>query len=285
MRIFTDQRTYWTLLLVIVLAGCMPSFAPSPVQESPPSPTTTTPPTDTPVPPTNTPVPPTDTPTPMPTDTPVPPTDTPVPPTATRPPTATPAPTPIVTIPRGWSPVVDTRLGYSLATPFGWLTFDLQGGDLDRIAGMLGGETAARQLREFLDSPDGENIGILAVEPDVTQLFARPPFPMFLNVSVAPLADGITDEQLTAFVERSTTLFGDAQLESIEIGTINNLRAIQVVGVSDLSSRGINVNAHLVITGLHVNQKIYILTMATRQNTASSKQALIDQIIGTFRPE
>ena len=47
MRIFTDQRTYWPLLLVLVLAGCMRPFAPPPVQEIPPSPTATTSPTDT----------------------------------------------------------------------------------------------------------------------------------------------------------------------------------------------------------------------------------------------
>ena len=109
-------------------------------------------------------------------------------PTSTPTPTASPVPTPVVKIPTGWKRIEDDRLGYSLAVPFPWITFDLQSGLLDPIASMLGGEEAVDLLREFLNSPEGANIGILAIEPDISQLFARPPFPMFLNVSVAPLS-------------------------------------------------------------------------------------------------
>ena len=37
--------------------------------------------------------------------------------------------------------------------------------------------------------------------PDPSELFARPPFPTFLNVSVAHFPDGVTDEQWVALVE------------------------------------------------------------------------------------
>ena len=180
---------------------------------------------------------------------------------------------------------MDERLGYSLAVPRNWVPFDLQSGDVDRLASLLGGEAAAQPMREFLDTPEGKNLGALAVEPDMSQLFASPPFPMFLNVSTASLSDNVTAEQWVAFVKRSLSAFGDFQLDSIELGTINSLPALQVVGVSDLSSMGIDVTAHLVITILRANQTAYTLTIATRSNTASAKQQLIDQIVGTFRPD
>ena len=64
---------------------------------------------------------PTFTPTPVPTPTPTPePTPTPKPGETPIPPTPTPIPTPQVTIPNGFSPVVDDNLGYSFAVPSGW---------------------------------------------------------------------------------------------------------------------------------------------------------------------
>ena len=80
-------------------------------------------------------------------------------------------------IPQGWKRIEDDRLGYSLAVPFPWLTFDLQSRVLDPVANLLGGEDAMKLLREFLDSPEGSSLGILAVEPDLSQLFGQPTFP------------------------------------------------------------------------------------------------------------
>ena len=275
------KQTYWVVLIVLALtlAGCNRNRSAEATATPPPPPTATpVPPTDTPVPPTATPVPPTDTPVP-PTDTPVPATDTPVPPTVT------PAPEPIVTIPRGWKAVMDERLGYSLAVPATWLTFDLQSGDLDRVAGMLGGPTAAKQLNDFLSTPAGKNLGVLGVEPDMSQLFASPPFPMFLNVSIAPLADDLSEEALIAFVERAAGQFGDAELTSVKPGTINNLPGLQVVAAADLTDLGVAVTARLVVTALRANNTAYILVIGTRPEAAGAKQATIDQIVGTFRPE
>ena len=207
-------------------------------------------------------------------------------PTSTPTPTASPVPTPVVKIPKGWKRIEDDRLGYSLAVPFPWITFDLQSRLLDPIAGMLGGEEAVDLLGEFLDSPEGANIGILAIEPDISQLFARPPFPMFLNVSVAPLPDNVTADQLVAFVKRSAETMEDAQLHSIRTGAVNGLPALQAVLTADLGgSIGLELSPHLVITVVRANQTAYILTIATRSNSAADKQALINQIVGTFLPE
>ena len=207
-------------------------------------------------------------------------------PAPTLTPTASPVPTPVVKIPTGWKRIEDDRLGYSLAVPFPWITFDLQSGLLDPIASMLGGEEAVDLLREFLNSPEGANIGILAIEPDISQLFARPPFPMFLNISVAPLSDDVTADQLVAFVKRSAETMEDAQLHSIRSGAVNEMPALQAVVTADLGgSIGLELAPHLVITVVRANQTAYILTIATRSNSAAAKQALINQIVGTFLPE
>ena len=219
------------------------------------------------------------------------PTSTPTPaamlsPTTSPTPTASPLPLPTVEVPKGWKRIEDDRLGYSLAVPFQWVTFDLQSGLLDPIASMLGGEEAVDLLREFLNSPEGANIGILAIEPDISQLFARPPFPMFLNVSVAPLSDDVTADQLVAFVKRSAETMEDAQLHSIRTGAVNEMPALRAVVTADLGgSIGLELAPHLVITVVRANQTAYILTIATRSNSAAAKQALINQIVGTFLPE
>ena len=194
-------------------------------------------------------------------------------------------PRPVVIIPQGWKRIEDDRLGYSLAVPFPWLTFDLQSRVLDPVANLLGGEDAMELLREFLDSPEGSSLGILAVEPDLSQLFASPPFPMFLNVSIAPMPDEVTAEQLVAFVKGSAETIDDVQLHSIRTGAVNEMPALQVVASADLSGMDFDVAPHLVIMILRANQTAYILTIATRSNAASAKQALIDQIVGTFRPD
>ena len=55
--------------------------------------------------------------------------------TATPTPLPSPPPTsaadPDVQIPAGWKRIEDDRLGYSLAVPFSWLTFDLHSGALE----------------------------------------------------------------------------------------------------------------------------------------------------------
>ena len=178
-------------------------------------------------------------------------------PTSTPTQVASATPKSVVIIPQGWKRIEDDRLGYSLAVPFPWLTFDLQSRVLDPVANLLGGEDAMKLLREFLDSPEGSSLGILAVEPDLSQLFASPPFPMFLNVSIAPMPDEVTAEQLVAFVKGSAETLDDVQLYSIRTGAVNEMPALQVVANADLSGMGFDVAPHLVITILRANQTAY----------------------------
>ncbi len=211
-------------------------------------------------------------------------------PTATPTPTPVPSPTPTsaadqdVQVPAGWKRIEDDRLGYSLAVPFKWLTFDLHSGALDPIAGLLGGKTATYFLREFLDSPEGENFGILAIEPDITQLFANPPFPPFLNVSTFPWPEDLTAEQLVGFIQNSAENLDDVQLHSVMTGAVSGMPALRAIVTANLSGIGFDIVPYVVVTVLRANQTAYILTVANRVQTAAAKQLLIEQIVGTFRP-
>lgn len=188
------------------------------------------------------------------------------------------------TAPPGWKTLVDRSLGYSLAVPADWQTLDLHGADLERMAGVLGGEVATRPLRRYLATPAGENLGLFAIEPDARELYARPPFPTFLNVSVAPLADDVSDEEWVALVERSISALGKVRLNSIELGTLNDLSAVRATAVYEMSSQLHVLNAHLDLTVVRANGTAYTLTIATRLSNVIAKQKVIDQIVGTFQP-
>ena len=195
-----------------------------------------------------------------------------------------PAPVSTTQFPPGWKPVVDESLGYSLAVPANWLTFDLQSGDLDRIAGMLGGRAASQQLRQYMASPAGQNLGLLAVDPDPSELFARPPFPTFLNVSVAQFPDGVTDDQWVALVEDAISALGEARIESVRLGTLNDLPVVRAAAVYQLGGRGAGLTAHLDITIVRADQAAYTLLIATRLSNALAKRIVIHQIVQSFRP-
>ena len=195
-----------------------------------------------------------------------------------------PAPVSTTQFPSGWKPVIDESLGYSLAVPANWLTFDLQAGDLDRIAGMLGGRAASQQLRQYMATPAGENLGLLAVDPDPGELFARPPFPTFLNVSVARFPDGVTDEQWVALVEDAISALGEARIESVRLGTLNELPVVRAAAVYQLGGRGAGLTAHLDITIVRADQAAYTLVIATRLSNALAKRIVIHQIVQSFQP-
>jgi len=195
-----------------------------------------------------------------------------------------PAPVSAVTIPPGWQELVDDNLGYSLAVPSNWLTFDLGAGDLDRITNMLGGRAASQQLRQFLATPAGENLGVLAVESDPSELFARPPFPTFLNVTVTPFPEDVSDEQWVARVEESISALGEARIESVELGTLNAFPVVRAAAAYQLGGQGSGLTAHLDITIVRVDQTAYTLMIATRLSNAIAKRPLIDRIVQSFRP-
>ena len=192
---------------------------------------------------------------------------------------------PAANLPRFWIPIVDGRLGYSLAVPFNWLTFDLQGEDPDRATGLLGGETAIQQLQAILDSPAGENLGIFAVEPDPGSLYAVPIFPTFLIVSTAPLVGEVTDEEWLALAENSVSAWGDTQLITVEKGTRSGLPAIRAAATIRLGDQSQLLTAHLDMTFLRVNNTAYLITIAARPEIAGAIQPVIEQIFDSFRVE
>ncbi len=186
--------------------------------------------------------------------------------------------------PSGWKPVVDESLGYSLAVPANWLAFDLRTGDLDLIAAMLGGRAASQQLRQYMGTPAGENLGLLAVDPDPGELFARPPFPTFLNVSVTQFPGGVTDEQWVTLVEDAISALGEARIESVRLSTLNELPVVRAATVYQLGGRGAGLTAHLDITIVRADQAAYTLVIATRLSNALAKRIVIHQIVQSFRP-
>ena len=197
-------------------------------------------------------------------------------------PAATAAPTPVVTVPRGWSPVVNRRLGYSLAVPRGWSIFDLQTGQLSQIMRFID-PSAAQQVDELLASPGAENAGHLAIE---LKIFSRPPIASLAGVGIVPLDDDIPTANVMQWLSRAIESFDTIPVEvkSLESGTTNNLPSIRGVASADLSSKGL-FDAHAVITVLRANDKAYILVVVTQAKDAETKQQQIDQIVGTFRPE
>ncbi len=271
------------LLLTVTLAMSACAAAPTPAAPptATPTPTSTSTPTATATP-TATP-----TATATPTFTP-PPTATPTPrPTATPTPTATPVPTPKVVIPPGWSVFVDSRLGYSLAAPPGWLKVDLRSDNLASVARFFGAGAVQliEQINALLETPQGEGIGIVFVEPDLSQLFAASPFPTVLNVTVVELAYEPSPAQIEQLIRDNAAIFGKVEVQEIRSTTINNLPGVRAVSSADLSEQGMAVQVHVEQAGLLANNKLYVLSVAVREDKAAAKLPLIEQIIGSFRPE
>lgn len=225
-------------------------------------------------------------PTPPATPTPVPTPTAALTPTALPTPTASPVPLPAVEIPRGWKRIEDDQLGYSLAVPFTWITFDPRAGALNPVADRFIGEealAAVRVLQEVPDLADFIDVGIMAVEPDLTQLFARPPFPMLLNVSTIHGFDTYLGDDLVRSL-RSSLETVPVDLQSIKEETVSGWPAAQAVITIDLEKQAnIDLTPLLVITFVQANETSYLLTIAIRAEKAEAKHELIDQIVGTFQ--
>lgn len=232
--------------------------------------------------------PPTATFTPTPTSTPTPlPTATPQPGQSSQPAGATPVPTPQVTIPNGWTPVADARLGYSFAIPGGWSQLDLRGNQVANIANIMGQGEALQELQTFLSSEQGQSVGIVAVEMNMMSLM-QGKIPPLLNVSVLPLPPGADTQYLMALVNENMGMLdqvGNVQLESVTPDVVNNLQAIRATARADLSQAGIDSTLFVNAVGLVANDRLYLMTLAARDEIASDKQPQLNQIIGTFRPE
>ena len=183
-----------------------------------------------------------------------------------------------------WSKVMNERLGYSFAVPRGWSVFDLQSGQLSQIMRFVSPE-AAQQVDDALTGPGGEYAGHLGVQ---LAIFSRPPIAALAGVGIFPnLDDDISSDRLVTWLEsqlESLPLPIPVEVQSLEAGTTNNLPSIQGVASADLASQGL-FDAHIVITALRANDTAYILIVAVPENQVSNRQAEINAIVGTFRPE
>ncbi len=230
---------------------------------------------------------PTFTPTPIPTPTPTPePTPTPRPGETPLPPTPTPIPTPQVTIPEGFTILRDTERGYSLAVPRGWSQLDLRSQQFQNMANTFGMGGQIAQLNQFLDSPEGQAVGIVAVTDLTAVMFGG--LPTVLNVSVID-APGATPDSLLDFLqanlEANQSMLGDVDIQEMNTAVVNNLPAVRGSVVADLSQYGMNARIFAKVVGLIANDKVYILTLATQESNRGAKEPVFDAIIGTFRPE
>ena len=225
-------------------------------------------------------------PTPPATPTPVPTLTAAITPTALPMPTASPLPLATLEIPWGWKRIEDERLGYSLDVPFHWITFDLRKGVNHPIAERLFSEEFLAELSALPEDPylDFLDFGIVGIEPDLGQLSARPPLPIFLNVSRIRGFEEMTGAQLVSGVESSLADLS-VNLHSVTEETVNGLPAAQAVVSIDLKKYAdIDLTPHIVLTLVPTNGRTYLLTIVVRAENVDAKQTLIDQIIGTFQP-
>ena len=229
---------------------------------------------------------PTATPTPVPTPTPTPePTPTPRPGETPVPPTPTPIPTPQVTVPQGFTVVTDDNLGYSLAVPGGWSALDLRGAQFQNLANTFGMGAQLGPLNDFLDSPEGQGLGVIYVTDLMGAMFGG--LPTALNVFVVD-APGATPEWLLELIQANldatAAMLGDVQSLDMNTATVNNLPGVRGTAIADLSSQGINAKAFAKVVGLIANDKIYVLTLVAQESNRAAKEPVFDQIIGSFGP-
>lgn len=181
--------------------------------------------------------------------------------------------------------IYDSRLGYSLAVPDGWYVTDLQRVDQHPIWGTFSKvySVAAKGIEDVLASPGGENVGYLALELD---LFPKPSIKTMALVGTTSLDDDIPAETVVLLLSDLIESFDMFPVGAPEFvfGTTKGLPSIQGVVTADLSSQGL-FNAHAVVTALRANDTAYILLVVTEVKDVKVKQPLIDQIVGTFRPE
>ncbi len=228
---------------------------------------------------------PTPTPAPTPTNTPEP-TATPKPGETPIPATATPVPTPQVSIPDGFSPVVDDKLAYSLAVPRGWSALDLRGAQFQNMASTFGMGAQMGPLNDFLASDAGKSLGVVYITDIMAALSGG--LPTLLNVSVID-SPGLTPSTavtwLQGVIDANASALGGATIENLSECTVNGMPAVCGTATANLASFGINSELFAKVTGIIANDKIYVLTLATTTNNRAAKEPVFDQIIGTFRPE
>lgn len=210
------------------------------------------------------------------------------PPTATprARPTATPTsqPTPIVVIPSGFTVQTDNVRGYSLALPRGYTLLDLRSAQFRNLANAVGMGDRIATLSEFLDSPTGQIVGILAASDLTGMIFGGLP-----TIAQVMVVNAVGANQETAQVSVEGLLSGQGGFLSnpvigkMESVTINNLPGVRATVTGNLA--GGNRPMAGKVVGLLANDKFYVLIQLAEASKWTAKEPIFDQIIGTFRPE
>lgn len=198
--------------------------------------------------------------------------------------TPTPQPTPIVVIPNGFTKQVDSVRGYSLALPRGYTPLDLRSAQFRNLAGAVGMGDQLATLTEYLDSPAGQSVGLLAAADLPGMIFGGLPTIVQALVVDAP---GASPETAQVSIESLLTgpggFLSSPVITQMESATINNLPGVRATVTGNLA--GANRPMTGKVVGLLANQKFYVLLQLTETGKWSAKEPIFDQIIGTFRPE
>ncbi len=198
--------------------------------------------------------------------------------------TPTPRPTPTVLIPNGFTKQTDSVRGYSLALPRGYTLLDLRSAQFRNLANAIGMGGQMTALNEFLDSPAGQSVGILAASDIATMIFGGLP-----SIAQVMVVDAKGASQDTAQVSVESLLSGQGGFLSnpvigkMENVTVNNLPAVRATVTGTLA--GSNRPMAGKVVGLLANDKFFVLIQLTESTKWATKEGLFDQIIGTFRPE
>lgn len=198
--------------------------------------------------------------------------------------TLTPRPTPIVVIPSGFTKQTDSVRGYSLALPRGYTLLDLRSAQFRNLANTVGMGGQMASLNEFLDSPAGQSVGILAASDLAGMIFGGLP-----TIAQVMVVDAKGASQDTAQVSINSLLTGQGGflsnpvIETMENVTINNLPGVRATVTGSMA--GSNRAMAGKVVGVLANDKFFVLIQLTEATKLTAKEPIFDQIIGTFRPE
>ena len=189
-------------------------------------------------------------------------------------------------IPANFTPFQDEARGYALALPPGWTQFDLRGEQFRNTVARFGMEEQLTPLFDFLETPAGNAIGLVAATDLTGMIFGG--LPTALNVAVID-TPGLNPDQVVTLAQewlaRNQGAVGDITIEMLEPTTINGLPAVRAQLVADLSTFGLGAPLYVEAVGLRAGDKLFLLTLATESAKRGDKAAEFAAIIGAFGPQ
>lgn len=198
--------------------------------------------------------------------------------------TPTAQPTPIVVIPNGFTKQTDSVRGYSLALPRGYTTLDLRSAQFRNLANAVGMGDRMSALTDFLDSPAGQVVGILAASDLAGMIFGGlPTIAQVMVVSAAGASQETAQVAMQSLLTGQGGFLSNPVIEKMENVTINNLPGVRATVTGNLA--GGNRPMAGKVVGLLANDKFYVLIQLAEASKWAAKEPIFDQIIGTFRPE